>query len=210
KAFAQRFDGAAEHEIVGDLDDGGAGRLGAGIDHTWRDGGKQRPAAPDRFRRSAHHRARPTGRDYLPPAEPRWSEPYPPSLGVNLLELLDGADAVRAGADVDAALRQRVSEAARLADHLQHGGVVGHHRENRGPELRSRFNRADRLGAGVSERRELGWRTIVDADLVAGVSEAPRHHLAHAAKPDESDFHCVSPVPRNVESQDPLRSFLSG
>jgi hypothetical protein len=46
----------------------------------------------------------------------------------------------------------------------------------------------------IDQRLGLFRVAIVDADLVAGLNEAPRHHLAHAAKADESDFHCVSPV----------------
>ena len=48
------------------------------------------------------------------------------------------------------------------------------------------------LGAGIGQRLDLLGRAIVDADFVAGVDQAARHDLAHAAKPDKSDFHARS------------------
>jgi hypothetical protein len=47
---------------------------------------------------------------------------------------------------------------------------------------------------------------------VAGINEAPRHHLAHAAKPDESDFHCVSPdfLKRGIAGPSPLIPAQAG
>ena len=45
EAFAHRLDRAAEHEIVGDLDRGRGGRIGAGLEGAPPDGVEQRLAA---------------------------------------------------------------------------------------------------------------------------------------------------------------------
>ena len=64
-----------------------------------------------------------------------------PAVVVDRRELFDCGDAVRAGADMDAAFRRRLPESAGLLDHLQRGGIVRHHREHRVAEIRHRLDR---------------------------------------------------------------------
>ena len=117
-----------------------------------------------------------------------------PGLGVHRRELLDGGDAVGAGADMNAAFRQRFLHAARPGDHVGAAASSVSIVNTASPNVAAALIEAIALGAGLGQRLDFFRRAVIDADFMAGIDEPARHDFAHAAKPDKSDFHGLLPT----------------
>src|SRR5215472_11727820 len=115
-----------------------------------------------------------------------------------LFELADTGDAVGAGANMDAASRQRFHKAGGLARHFHDGGIVGQHGKDRVAVSGRRLDRVERFRAEPDQRFELFRSAVVDAKLMTAIEQTARHGLAHAAEPDKSRFHFVSPGPYSI------------
>ena len=89
---------------------------------------------------------------------------------------------------MDRAGREVLENAVLAEHHGLDGLVVREHREDRVAPTGVR----DRGGLRRPSPHQ-GFRlrpgAIVDGDLMAGRQQIPRHARAHAAKPDETDFH---------------------
>ena len=117
-----------------------------------------------------------------------------PLLGVRRLDLADDRDAVGAGADVDAALGQRCRAARRSGTRrlpAPRRRPAWCRRRRR--SARRRRSRPTILAPASTSGFAFSGGAVVDADLVLGVEQAADHGLAHAARPDETDFHGVPP-----------------
>jgi hypothetical protein len=93
---------------------------------------------------------------------------------------------------MNSAFRQRRQQTAGLADDIHNGSIIGEHGENGLAVSRRSSDRGHGLGAEIGQAFKLFRGAIVDPDVVAGIDQAARHGLAHAAKPNKSDLHDVS------------------
>ena len=128
-----------------------ADRIGAAFEHTAADCVEQRLAFRDAVRRPGDHDAGLTRCDHLRPSQHRRGDHDLPGAGVRSVERLRTRDTVRAGADVNAAFRQRLQKPALLLGDVLQRVVVGEHREHRIAVARGFRDRADDLGAGIGK-----------------------------------------------------------
>src|SRR6185369_3541646 len=178
--------------IVGDLDRRRRGRIGAGFKCAPPDGIEQRLAAGERVLRAADHHSRLARRHHFWPGEHRCGDENLLAFLMRRREFFDDRDAMRAGANMNATLRQGLQQATITLGNLCEGSVIWEHGEYRHAITAGLLDRIQRLRAASNDVFYFLRRAVVDANVVIGLEQTAGHDLSHAAKPDESDLHADS------------------